>query len=216
MEPTFGIGIPTINRYDLLHPTLGLYSKEFPDIDIFVLDNGKQGIKNQNRIKVIEPNESKCVGASWNILIEKIFEKNNYALILNDDIYLGKSTENIKNIIISSGAKQKNKAFLTATPDWCAFIISQKIFKLVGKFDECFIPAYYEDNSYAYRMKLKGVPHIKTPLLNPFIYRSSCSLEKDYDILEARKKNKKIYIEMWGGEPEKEKYLTPYNSQKKQ
>ena len=81
----------------------------------------------------------------------------------------------------------------------------------MGKFDECFFPAYYEDNSYAYRMKLNRVVHLKTPLLNPYLYRSSMTLEKDYSILDARKKNLQLYIKMWGGEPMKEKFLKPYN-----
>ena len=139
------------------------------------------------------------------MLCQKIFETSDYALILNDDIYLGKSAEQINNLI-----KTKGNAFLTATPDWCAFIISKEIWNKVGRFDECFFPAYYEDNSYAYRMKLNGVAHIKTPLLNPFVYRASQTLEKDFSILEARKKNKHLSIEMWGGEPTKEKYKVPY------
>ena len=36
----FAIGIPTLNRYDLLKPCLMLYERDFPNIDIFVLDNG--------------------------------------------------------------------------------------------------------------------------------------------------------------------------------
>jgi hypothetical protein len=206
-EATFGIGIPTLNRIDLLLPSLHLYTKDYFGIDIFVIDNGSQDTsKIPSSINLIKSGKNLGVGASWNVLCEKIFENNSNALILNDDIYLGNSKENIINLI-----KTKGNAFLTATPDWCAFIVSKKIFNTVGKFDECFYPAYYEDNSYAYRMKMKRVPHIKTPLLNPYIYRASQTLEKDFSILEARKKNKELYIKMWGGEPLKEKFLTPYN-----
>jgi hypothetical protein len=60
-------------------------------------------------------------------------------------------------------------------------------------------------------MKLKGVIALKHPELNPVVYKSSQTIEKDPEIFEASKKNKKIYIEMWGGEPNKETYTNPYN-----
>jgi GT2 family glycosyltransferase len=201
----FGIGIPTLNRADLLSPALKLYQNDFFNCDIFVCDNGNQNIKEIGNIIVINNKENVGVGASWNQLCDKIFEKNDYALILNDDIYLGKNKKEIEKTI-----KKRPKAFLTATPDWCAFIIPKNIWTRVGRFDECFFPAYYEDNSYAYRMKLKNQIHIKTPELNPFVYRSSQTLEKEVGILEARKRNKELYIEMWGGEPLKETYTKPY------
>jgi hypothetical protein len=31
-------------------------------------------------------------------------------------------------------------------------------------------------------------------------------------ILEASKKNKQLYIQMWGGEPEREKFKKPFNN----
>jgi len=81
----------------------------------------------------------------------------------------------------------------------------------VGKFDECFYPAYYEDNSYKYRMKLAGISVLNTPELNPLVYKNSSSLAKDPSILEDSKKNKELYIKMWGGEPNQEKFKTPFN-----
>lgn len=207
MNNLFKIGIPTLNRLDLLSSSLHYYSmQDFVDTEIFIVDNGNQEFKEYpENVKIIKNDANIGVGASWNVLCEKIFETSDYAVILNDDIYLGKSTDYIKNII----NKYPNH-FITPTPDWCAFIIPKKIWQIVGKFDECFFPAYYEDNSYTYRMKLMRQVYIKTPLLNPFIYKSSQTLEKDYSILESRKKNKELYVKMWGGEPSKEKFLTPY------
>jgi GT2 family glycosyltransferase len=170
-----------------------------------VVDNGNQELPSYPNLEIIKNEKNIGVGASWNMLCEKIFEKSDYALILNDDIYLGKSTHYINNII-----NKYPSHFLTPTPDWCAFIIPKKIWESVGKFDECFFPAYFEDNSYAYRMKIMRKIHIKTPLLNPFVYKSSQTLEKDVSIMDYRLKNKELYIKMWGGEPMKEKFTTPY------
>ena len=86
----FAIGIPTLNRYDLLKPCLMLYERDFPNIDIFVIDNGKQGIS-CGKVMVTDMDQNIGVAASWNILCDKIYSTGaDHALILNDDIYLGK------------------------------------------------------------------------------------------------------------------------------
>jgi GT2 family glycosyltransferase len=202
------IGIPTLNRYDLLKSYLPLYLKDFPNTKIYILDNGNQEIPTTKNIEVIKK-DNISVGASWNVLCETIFKEHDTALILNDDVYLGK---NIVAIDMLLHQFRHFKGVIRSTPDWCAFIITNKIFNKVGQFDECFYPAYYEDNSYDYRMKLLGIGNsIKTPYLNPVIYNSSMTIEKSPEILEASKKNKKLYIKMWGGEPERETFKTPYN-----
>jgi len=206
----FEIGIPTLNRADLLIPTLLLYRKDFPDTKIHILDNGKQGLKERyNKIADIEESETNIgVAASWNFLCDKIFQTSDYALILNDDVYMRKNAQDIEDIITK---KQNKGCFLRMPKDWCAFILSKKIWEKVGRFDEEFFPAYYEDKSYEYRMKLAGVPMTKTPSLIPYIYKSSMTIDKDASIYEASKINKQRYIDMWGGEPTQEKFKTPKN-----
>lgn len=220
MKPKLGVGIPTYNRYDILEPTLRKYSVDFQETEIYIVDNGNQSISitqkwdvEQDRtqsLKVIENKNNVGVGASWNQLCKLIFDKYEYALILNDDIYFGKSYSRVIELI-----EKKKPKFIRATPDWCVFLLHKSVYEEVGFFDECFFPAYYEDKSYEYRMRLKGVPILKHPELNPTIYQSSKTLEKEPTIIEASKKNKKLYIEMWGGEPSKEKYLQPFNNYKK-
>ena len=224
MKIKLGVGIPTYNRYDLLETSLQKYFADFTHSHIYIVDNGHQNIfadgmnirqqwqaKNKSNsfqgLTLIENQENVGVGASWNQLCTKIFEKNDYALILNDDIYLGKTDEQISEFI-----EKKKPSFIRATPDWCAFILHKSAYEQVGPFDECFYPAYYEDKSYEYRMRLKNIPILKHPDLNPVIYQSSQTLEKEPRILEQSKKNKKLYIQMWGGEPGKEKLKQPFLS----
>lgn len=201
----FAIGIPTLNRADLLLPSLKMYSNDFKE-KIYVIDNGNQGIQSFANVEVITNKQNIGVAASWNVLCDKIFETADYALILNDDIYLRKTSLEIEMLI-----NIRSNNFLRATPDWCAFIISKKIYNKVGRFDECFFPAYYEDNSYEYRMKLKGVTMITSPSLNPFIYNKSKTMDKMPELQELAKNNKQLYIKMWGGEPKKETFKKPYN-----
>ena len=48
---SFAIGIPTLNRSDLLLPTLIKYvTEDFKDIEIHIIDNGKQDLSFLNII----------------------------------------------------------------------------------------------------------------------------------------------------------------------
>jgi len=207
-----GYGIPTYNRYDILGENLPYYGKDFMlsvkgDYHLCIVDNGNQNIDYEDAC-VIRNQKNVGVAAAWNQICENLFSNGfTHVVILNDDIYLGKTENELIKLV-----ERKPESLIRASIDWCAFIIPKKIYEKVGKFDECFYPAYYEDKSYEYRMKLCGAHMYKTPQLIPKRYRSSASLEKDPSILEYSKKNKKLYIEMWGGEPEREKYKTPYNA----
>lgn len=205
-----GYGIPTYNRYDILKGNLLLYARDFSlslhgDTQFHIIDNGNQNVSFTYG-NIIKNEKNVGVGASWNQLCDAIFENCTHAVILNDDIYLGKKENQLVSLI-----EKKPESLIRAPIDWCAFIIPKTLYQKVGKFDECFYPAYYEDKSYEYRMKLSGAHMYKSIDMIPYVYNSSSSLKKDPSILLSSMNNKKLYIEMWGGEPEREKFKTPYN-----
>lgn len=219
----YAIGIPTLNRADLLIPALQYYAVDFPNTDVYIVDNGKQDIGRKiqslppiplgrDRV-VIEPEKNIGVAASWNLLCEHIFEHHSHAIILNDDVYWGRKEFEVSMFVNQFGTK----GLITTPMDWCNFILPKQTFEEVGKFDEEFYPAYFEDNDYAYRMKLAGLEIMKVPFMLPQVHRVSQTMEKEsgigYDeISQGFRKNKKRYIEKWGGEPGEEKYKTPFNS----
>lgn len=211
----FAIGIPTINRADLLQETLEKYTNDFPHTPIYVVDNGIQYFdisKLGSNIHFIKNNYNAGVAASWNQLCNAIFygipmvEKCQHALILNDDIYLGKTEEQVKLFIV-----ENNVTLATTTGTWCAFLLNRLVFSKVGPFDRDFFPAYFEDNDYAYRLKLSGYEHTTHDFLNPEIYRNSQTIAKNPDLNVNFDKNKQHYVDKWGGEPYKETFLTAFN-----
>jgi len=209
MENKFCIGIPTLNRFDLLHPALLFYIRDFPNTKIHVIDNGQQGISSKlNHPNIIIHSMEKNLGVatSWNMLCDIIFKENDYALILNDDIYLGRKDWEIDNLLSNYKAD-----FYYGVQQWSVFILPKKTFKKVGRFDENFYPAYYEDNDYEYRMKLIGKRMFQIPFLNPFVYQSSQTIEKDPTLRNNIEDNKQKYINKWGGLPKKEIFKTPLN-----
>lgn len=98
-------------------------------------------------------------------------------------------------------------------PDFSAFMINKKCWDKVGEFDEEFSPCYFEDNSYHYRIKLNKMLAICLPT-SVFYHFGS---KTQFEALKAPicnsfqfERNRKTYIDMWGGIPGEEKFKTKY------
>jgi GT2 family glycosyltransferase len=211
----FAIGIPTINRADLLNFfALKRYVDDFPETDIYVIDNGNQQIMEHPRIHTFKAPENYGVAKSWNYLCERVFDIKNsegcrpYLLMLNDDIYLGRKEWEIKDLIFRS---RNHEELIVNSGPWCSFIMPAKVYMVMGKFDETYYPAYFEDNDYAYRLKLAGMSFYPTAALAPVEFRQSMSVAKDKTLNNGFEPNKQYYIKKWGGMPGEETYTTPFN-----
>ena len=206
----FAIGIPTINRWDLLKDAIDKYVNDFKDVDIYIIDNGQQDFKKtikNNFVIVHEPEYNYGVAKSWNVLCNTIFEHYNNALILNDDVYLGYGSD-----VVNKAIENSKSGIVQSEKNWSVFLINRNLFDLVGDFDEIFHPAYYEDSDYLYRMKLLGIRQDIDKTLNPHIFRASQTYEKNPELVnEAMRINRERYIEKWGNSPLLEIFSTPYN-----
>jgi GT2 family glycosyltransferase len=202
------IGIPTINRADLLNEALANYFEDFKTTEIVICDNGKQEIITREKNFVIyRPEQNLGVSGSWNMIMdyaEKV--KGTHVLMLNDDIYLGKSEQEILTII-----RLWNPEFLCTELNWCSYILSVDAYQKAGRFDENFFPAYFEDNDYFRRMLLADVQMIFNSMLNPITYRNSMTIKKSPELNNGFEKNRQYYISKWGGQPTQEKFNTPFN-----
>ena len=206
----FSIGIPTLNRADLLLPSLEKYLFDFKNIDIHIVDNGKQGLNNLEenvQIYVHTQKENIGVAASWNKLCDIIFEKKDWALLINDDVYLGYGTQRVNMCIEMSEVGIVQSEF-----NWSVLLINKEIYKRIGKFDESFYPAYFEDSDYMYRLKLNGLQHEVNSYLNPSDVKVSQTYEKAPDLVNLSMKNNRLrYIDKWGNLPLLETFKTPFN-----
>jgi len=203
---TFGIGIPTVNRYDLLVSSLGLYAADFPSTQVVVLDNGNQGIAAHHNMTILNYGRNLGVAASWNLLCKKIFEKCDHAIILNDDIYLGKNQDQIDGYLT-----EQQHGFHVSEKQWCIFIINKETFEKVGDFDEGFEIAYFEDSDYSWRMVQAQIDIYRTSYLDPEIFRVSQSVQKDRFLNRNFMSNQQRFIDKWGGLPGKEIYVKAFN-----
>lgn len=208
------IGIPTINRADLLKETLDDVSKKMKKLEhLIIVDNGKQKIdipKNLvDKTLVTTPENNLGVAASWNYMMDKAFNEfdSDYILLLNDDIVFGKSYSALEQIIRDN----EDPLLALSTYFWSVALISKECYKLVGDFDELFFPAYYEDNDYAFRLRLLGGKLSHIDALEPIIKRNSQTIKKAPHLNDNFTKNKRLYMKKWGGQPGKEKFKKPFN-----
>ena len=130
-----------------------------------------------------------------------------HVLMLNDDIYLGKTDEQIIRMI----ALFQHIHFFNSFMNWSSWILSVEAYKKIGNFDENFFPAYFEDNDYCYRMRLNEFERYNTDYLNPVIYRNSQTILKDSSLNQNFNKNRQYYASKWGGLPSEETFKTPFN-----
>ena len=207
----FAIGIPTLNRADLLIPSLIKYVQDFNGIEIHIIDNGDQDLEKYEKYdNIFVHTQEKNIGVatSWNMLCDIIYAKHDWALLLNDDVYLGYGAEIINQVIDDNNTFGLIQSHL----NFSVILLQKGFFEFVGRFDENFYPAYYEDSDYLYRMKLLGVFQGVDAKLNPKDARVSQTYEKSPEFVnDAMKYSRLRYIEKWGNIPLLETYKTPYN-----
>ena len=204
------VGIPTINRSDLLNEALKYYFEDFKNTPIVICDNGNQDILfREENFVLYRPNKNLGVSGSWNMIMDYAKRVGaTHVLMLNDDVVLGLSEKFINLILCSEG---KDLDFISSNNNWSAFILKVESYEKIGKFDENFFPAYFEDNDYAYRMTLSKAKVLYLESLNPKIYRNSMTIQKDPSLNQRFQLNREYYISKWGGIPSEEKYSKPFN-----
>lgn len=203
------VGIPTINRADLLNEALQVYFEDFKETEIFIVDNGNQSIiTREEKFAIYRPETNLNVSGSWNVICDYADKmKATHVLMLNDDIVLGRAEHEILMLI----KQNRNTEFINSHQNWCSFILSVEGYKRIGTFDEVYFPNYFNDNDYCYRMRLLGLERVNTSFLDPVIYRNSMSIAKDPTLNSRFGEYRQNYINKWGGLPMEEKFTNPFN-----
>lgn len=206
-KPTLCLGIPTINRKDLLEEALEVYKENWRKRHIFIVDNGNQGIAdNPPYLKVWTPPHNIGVAASWNKMIERAkLLGYSHVMILNDDVVVQKDPFDIEKYI------EENPADFYNGHGYFSFIIPITTYEKIGKFDENYYPAYYEDTDYTYRLQVAGMNKLDTDFILPEIMRTSKSGEKDKSLYDRVFECRRYYTNKWGGAPTQETFTTPFN-----
>lgn len=217
------VGIPTLNRYDLLRKCLdSLEEGELLPSQVCVIDNGGAWASSGTwsfPVWVVTPHRNLGVAASWNLL--KRIAGAQDIVLLNDDVVMARDT--------LYRMQECSAAFVTVcdTPgfearaldpgvrvsDWSCCLHRHRVWQSVGDYDEKFWPGGYEDSDYWRRMKLLGIAVTRLPQ-NGMVHQVSSTLaamsrseRKELDECTAR--NDAYYREKWGGAPGWEEFTSP-------
>jgi GT2 family glycosyltransferase len=200
------IGIPTLNRYDLLHQLIGDLVAQ-TKLKIVVIDNG--GYYEDTRVEVIKNNRRLSLTECWNFF----HTLDDELILLNDDLRLPPTAiERLANdprpfVSICSGDNL-----------WSGFLHRKEIWNTVGEYDPQF-PSYFNDSDYRIRMKLKGyepstidvgAAHVKEGTRGRFH-----DLEKTYFYQQMRLW-RCLFLQKWGTLPNCIQFAweTPYKFSK--
>lgn len=187
---------------------------------IIVIDNSGTGaatlhlqslLDKYSNVYVWTQTENIGVAASWNKFMTVLDE--DYVIIANDDVMVHPHTV----CELYEAARHEDGMFFAGADGGNAFslfLLKQEGYRQTGKFDETFYPAYFEDNDYSYRLRLRGIPLI---FVNNATYdhvgsstlKAYTSQEMDQHHRQFRK-NRDYYCWKWGGQPGEERYTTPF------
>lgn len=163
-----GVVIPVLNQHKLAIQALESIESFYRWTPI-VIDNSRRGLS---------------VAESWNWGIKKSQERNDYTLVINDDIVMAPysidqmyrylkanphigvltatdyrdhySVEEVREGRFLDDRQMNQDHGEIDAPDFACFMIGRQGYEEIGEFDENFRPAYFEDNDYTYRSILAG------------------------------------------------------------
>jgi len=215
--------IPVLKRYDTLTKCIdsAMLGTIKPN-NIWIINNGSIYFQpvlkdTDTKVKILNYGHNLGVAKSWNIFIEDVPE---IRIVCNDDVEFHSNTI---ELLIDNYHKYGDKflifpgAGIPSLNSFSCYILSDRIVKDVGLFDETISPnyAYFEDNDYSFRMYLKGYGLHGAPEV--FINHVGSATLKMYSDKEKKEHNAKFqlaqsnYLKKWGGLPGKEKYREAYN-----
>ena len=151
--------------------------------------------------------------SSWNLLCHNAFDSGCDAVIIAKDCLILDQptlTETIKAL--------KNRPFVhyeaIKHKPFSFFALTRELFEDIGEFDNQFWPEGFQDNDYAYRLKLKEKP--MRVFKGVSFTDADRTLSAKYNEEEKAmyhhnfRKNAEYYVQKWGGLPEHETFKTPF------
>jgi len=207
------LGTACYRRYDLLAEMIAsAEAGERPPDRYFLVDNGGRADARSlpAHTSIFRPGKNIGVAPAVNI----VFRQNGDLTIwTNDDVRFERET-----LALLEQAALTDPERLFVLPEsnvgsaFTVFLARKKLFDRIGWFDERFVPAYYEDNDFGYRMHLAEISRHTVP--SRYFHHMSATL-KQYSPEERRahdaafERNRSLYARKWGGLPGHETRSVP-------
>lgn len=220
-----GVVIPVFSQFELATAAIASVRTQY-DWQPYIIDNWRH---------------NRGVAAAWNEGIQRAWdERCDYVLIINDDVILSRWTIDNQVAVLEMQESKESGLVLTTgwatTPpdpanpasmmdygdppmeaawvpgaDFACFMINKVCWQVVGRFDEKFHPAYFEDNDYHRRVLMNNMTARIVPQAPYFHYGSQTQRKAGVVAPQQFEQNKKYYQDKWGGVPGAEIYAVPFN-----
>lgn len=222
--------IPTLTQYDLCIKEIRSAENGTVKPDKYVvIDNGGAFAKHLegtdlscfiiDKLDVINPEKNLGCAKSWNVFL-KNYE--GILIIANDDLTF--EPDAIEHLVECYKTEKDNPLTgmvtlhgINANSHYGCFIVTPTAIKTVGYFDETFYPAYYEDCDYDYRLRTHGLETVFSKKGTYDHVGSATHKALTPEQLESHHitfvKNRDYYEAKWGGELNKEKFITPFGKE---
>ncbi len=216
-------GIPTYTQYDHTEKAVRsvMEGSIIPD-QIAIIDNSTTGAAVQALHHLTEqyanvhiiPRTENILSGAWNDLMN--LWPDDYIIIANDDV---KPHKHSIEALVNAARARPEVAMWNGSGhsgnSYSFFLLRQWAYKAVGRFDERFKPAYYEDNDFDYRlMVLLGLLREEVPAAT-FDHVGSATVNSMSVNERTRQhllfqKNARYYVSKWGGMPGSERYKAAF------
>ena len=222
-EQKIYVGVPTLSQFQLLGRLLGSIKSQTDKPDgIFLIDNsnGKLPDYLADQADVVYEANNLGVARSWNLLIETAPNDDDLVLITNDDNEL--VPEAVATFRRYGQDMPSQNYFTSKSGGFSCFCFRKKALTEVGRFDESFYPAYYEDNDYHHRIKQRGIDYqpvdIETYILgfdgmSSWSSRGTDTPETDKEMINIGSRlNHLYYQKKWGiGQENVQTFTAPFD-----
>jgi len=213
------LGIPTLNRYDLLDKLIASAEAGTVKPDLYIIVDNGGGYEpspalglGPNVMSILRPGRNLGVAASWNLLLEQ--SGTQPLIISNDDI------EYEPDALEKMTKAMETNPFVGACGGWALFGQSFETTQKIGPYDENFGMAYYEDCDYLLRLRRAGIPvtdlgHIGKHSGNASTHGGSPEVQAA--VAACRERNYAYFVAKWGadsprwGAPHGQIFDAPFN-----
>lgn len=205
------LGIPTLNRFDLLVPCVAsAYAGSVPPDRVLIIDNSGGACPPIANAEIITGRQPQSVARAWN---DAVSRAGTDLILSNDDIAFAPDT--IAQLLAVAAAQPRaGIVSAIAGQRFSLFWLRYAAFLDVGPFDEQFWPAYFEDNDYHRRLALAGWASPVAPSLVGHVTSATLAAARPAEQAahhDRFRANRRRYLAKWGGLPGEETFTAPYD-----
>jgi O-antigen biosynthesis protein len=194
--------------------------QDLPEVRVMLIDNASEDGTREwartlhPRVVTVYNDPPLSVAASWNKGLSLLFDgtPNNAVLVVNNDVELRFDTyrkllESGEDFPTGVGVNDRKQMQIyevgekSPHPDFSCFLMQRHVWEKVGKFDEGFKGAFYEDNDMHVRLHRAGVHACNIGI--PFYHVGSATLnlmplDEQHLLQDQAGRNREYFNKKWG------------------